>query len=173
MLMRRGYDVYESELIGQVGMVVSEVGVEQVFLTQKDMKAYLMAHTELERDIELCKEVRQQIEEYFIGKRLTFDVPLVMEGTPFRIQVWKALTEIPYGETRSYGQLAEYIGNPKACRAVGGANNANNLPILIPCHRVIGSTGKLIGFMGTRTDIQALLLRHEKNVLAKKQEEEI
>lgn len=171
--MRRGYDVYESKLIGQVGMVVSEVGVEQVFLTEEDMKAYLSEHTEVKRDAALCKEVRQQIEEYFLGKRLTFDVPLVIEGTPFRKQVWKALIEIPYGETRSYGALAAYIGNPKACRAIGGANHANNLPILIPCHRVVGSNGKLVGFMGSRTDIQELLLTHEKKVLSKNKEEQI
>ena len=151
MLMRRGYDVYESELIGQVGMVVSEIGVEQVFLTEEEIKHYLREHTELKRDVALCQEVKQQIEEYFLGQRLRFELPLVIEGTPFRKQVWKALTEIPYGETRSYGELAEYIGNPKACRAVGGANHANNLPILIPCHRVVGANGKLVGFMGART----------------------
>ena len=171
--MRRGYDVYESELIGQVGMVVSEKGVEQVFLTEEEIKHYLIEHTELKIDVALCQHVKQQIEEYFLGQRLTFDVPLVIEGTPFRKQVWKALTEIPYGETRSYGELAAYIGKPKACRAVGGANHANNLPILIPCHRVVGATGKLVGFMGKRTDIQELLLTHEKGVLLKKKEAQI
>lgn len=171
--MRRGYDVYESELIGQVGMVVSERGVEQVFLTEEEIKNYLREHAELKRDVALCQEVKQQIKEYFLGQRLTFEVPLAIEGTPFRREVWKALTEIPYGETRSYGELAAYIGKPKACRAVGGANHANNIPLLIPCHRVIGGNGKLVGFMGARTDIQALLLMHERNVLARKQEEEI
>lgn len=167
--MRRGYDVYESELIGQVGIVVCEAGVEQVFLTEEEMKVYLSVHTELKKDEALCKEARQQIEEYFLGKRLVFDVPLVIEGTSFRRQVWKALTEIPYGETKSYGALAEYIGKPKACRAVGGANRANNLPIFIPCHRVVGSTGKLVGFMGARTDIQERLLRHEKETTIKRE----
>ena len=170
--MRRGYDLFESRLIGLVGMVVSEMGVEQVFLLEEHLREYLSANPEVKKDSALCKEVRQQLEEYFSGKRLDFDLPLVMEGTPFRKKVWQALMEIPYGETRSYGEVATYIGNPKACRAVGGANNANNLPILIPCHRVVGSTGKLVGFMGTRTDVQKRLLTHEQEIIARKREEE-
>lgn len=170
--MRRGYDFYESRLIGRVGMIVSEAGVEQVFLLEEHMNAYLSENPEVKKDIALCKEVRQQLEEYFLGKRLEFDLPLVIEGTPFRKKVWQALMEIPYGETRSYGELAAYIGKPKACRAVGGANHANNLPILIPCHRVVGSTGKLVGFMGTRIDVQERLLTHEKEIIAKKRDEE-
>ena len=170
--MRRGYDLFESRLIGLVGMVVSEMGVEQVFLLEEHLREYLSANPEVKKDSALCKEVREQLEEYFSGKRLDFDLPLVIEGTPFRKKVWQALMEIPYGETRSYGEVATYIGNPKACRAVGGANNANNLPILIPCHRVVGSTGKLVGFMGTRTDVQACLLAHEQGIIAKKREKE-
>lgn len=170
--MRRGYDLFESRLMGLVGMVVSEMGVEQVFLLEEHMRDYLNANPEIKKDVALCKEVRRQLEEYFLGKRLDFDLPLVIEGTPFRKQVWQALMEIPYGETRSYGELATSIGNPKACRAVGGANHANNLPILIPCHRVVGSTGKLVGFMGTRIDVQERLLAHEQEIIAKKKEEE-
>ena len=167
--MKRGYDIYESELIGKVGIVVSEAGVEQVFLTEEEIEAYLNSHTHLKKDEALCKQAKQQIEEYFLGKRLVFDVPLVMAGTSFRKQVWETLIEIPYGETRSYGEVAACIGKPKACRAVGGANRANELPIFIPCHRVVGSTGKLVGFMGARTDIQEQLLRHEKDVIVKRE----
>ena len=166
--MRRGYDLYESRLMGNIGMVVSEVGVEHIFLLEEHMQAYLDTHPEVKRDVVLCQEVRNQLEEYFLGKRLKFDLPLVLEGTPFRKQVWQSLMEIPYGETRTYGELAAHMGNPKACRAVGGANRENHLPIIIPCHRVIGSTGKLVGFMGTRIDVKASLLEHEKETIAQK-----
>lgn len=169
--MKRGYDLYESQLMGPIGMVVSEEGVEQIFLVEEHMKAYLNEHPEVKKDEMLCKEVKKQLEEYFFGMRLSFDLPLVMNGTPFRQQVWQALMKIPYGETRSYRELAASIGNPKACRAVGGANRVNHLPIIIPCHRVVGSTGKLVGFMGTRIDIKEQLLAHEKETLGKKRDD--
>ena len=93
-------------------------------------------------------EARRQLLEYFDRKRQTFDVPLDPQGTPFQRQVWDALVAIPYGETRSYGQQAESIGRAGAQRAVGAANGRNPIAIIIPCHRVIGSTGKLTGFGG-------------------------
>ena len=89
-----------------------------------------------------------QLREYFAGRRTDFDLPLALEGTPFQRSVWRALQEIPYGETISYGELARRVGNPKASRAVGSANGANRIPIVIPCHRVIASGGKLGGFGG-------------------------
>lgn len=94
----------------------------------------------------LTNEAANQIQEYLAGKRKSFDLPLDPAGTPFQKKVWQALAEIPYGETRSYQQVASAIGNPKAMRAVGGANNKNPLPILIPCHRVIGVNGDLVGY---------------------------
>ena len=90
----------------------------------------------------------EQLEAYFAGKRTTFSLPLRPAGTAFQLAVWQALTEIPYGETRSYGEIAAAVGNPKAARAVGMANNRNPISILIPCHRVIGSTGALVGYGG-------------------------
>lgn len=90
----------------------------------------------------------QQINEYLQGTRKTFDLPLQLNGTDFQKSVWNALCQIPYGETRSYQQIADTIGNPKAVRAVGMANNKNPLPIIIPCHRVIGKNGKLVGYAG-------------------------
>jgi methylated-DNA-[protein]-cysteine S-methyltransferase len=93
-------------------------------------------------------EVIRQLNEYFAGDLKEFDLPLAPEGTPFQVSVWSALRTIPYGETISYAQLAKRIGNPKAVRAVGRANGANPLPIIIPCHRVIGSDGDLTGFGG-------------------------
>jgi len=89
-----------------------------------------------------------QLEEYFAGKRRTFDLPLAPRGTDFQQRVWRALREIPYGNTISYGELARRIGKPSAPRAVGLANGANPLPIIVPCHRVIGTNGSLTGFGG-------------------------
>ena len=94
------------------------------------------------------KEVCVQLEAYFEGDLQDFDLPLAPEGTEFQQRVWDALTEIPYGETWSYGELARHIGKPKASRAVGAANGLNPIPVIIPCHRVIGGSGKLTGFGG-------------------------
>ena len=93
-------------------------------------------------------EVIRQLRAYFRGERKEFDLPLAPEGTEFQVRVWNRLRTIPYGETISYAQLAERIGNPKAVRAVGLANGSNPIPIIIPCHRVIGSDGSLTGFGG-------------------------
>ena len=94
------------------------------------------------------REVVQQLRSYFAGKRTSFDLPLVLEGTEFQKKVWTALQKIPYGETTSYKELAEKVGKPTAVRAVGAANGANPIPIIIPCHRVIGNDGSLTGFGG-------------------------
>ncbi len=94
------------------------------------------------------REAVRQLEAYFAGALTDFSLELAPRGTPFQLAVWRALSEIPYGETRSYGELARAIGRPKASRAVGAANGSNPLPIVVPCHRVIGSSGKLTGFGG-------------------------
>lgn len=91
---------------------------------------------------------RIQLEEYFEGKRKEFDLPLQAAGTDFQKKVWQALREIPYGETASYGGIAEKIGNKNACRAVGMANNRNPIAVIIPCHRVVGADGSLTGYAG-------------------------
>lgn len=96
----------------------------------------------------LLEEAKRELLEYLEGNRREFSLPLKPEGTEFQKRVWKALTAIPYGETRTYGQIAAQIGNPKACRAVGMANHKNPLPIMIPCHRVIGTGGSLVGYGG-------------------------
>ncbi len=99
-------------------------------------------------DARPLKEVIRQLRAYFTGKLEAFDFPLAPEGTEFQQKVWRRLLDIPYGETTSYGELARRIGNPNACRAVGLANGSNPIPIIIPCHRVIGSNGKLTGYGG-------------------------
>jgi len=107
-------------------------------------------------------EAVRQLIEYFSGKRADFDLPLAPEGTAFQRNVWRQLQEIPYGQTISYGELARRVGNPKASRAVGSANGANPLPIVIPCHRVIAGDGTLGGFGGglpTKQTLLALELR--------------
>lgn len=105
-------------------------------------------------------EVRRQLAEYFAGERKEFDVPLALDGTEFQVSVLEALQRIPYGETTSYGAIAKQIGRPKAVRAVGAANGRNPIPIIVPCHRVIGSSGDLTGF-GGGLDTKAELLRLE------------
>lgn len=97
---------------------------------------------------ELLSMATIQLDEYFQGKRTTFSLPFKLIGTPFQLAVWKELQNIPYGQTTSYKEIAQKINKPKAYRAVGMANNKNPLPIIIPCHRVIGSNGKLIGYAG-------------------------
>lgn len=97
---------------------------------------------------ELLSMATIQLDEYFQGKRTTFSLPFKLTGTPFQLAVWKELQNIPYGKTISYKEIAQKINKPKAYRAVGMANNKNPLPIIIPCHRVIGSNGKLIGYAG-------------------------
>jgi methylated-DNA-[protein]-cysteine S-methyltransferase len=93
-------------------------------------------------------EVRRQLDAYFAGKLERFDLPLSPRGTPFQMQVWSALREIPYGTTASYGDIARAVGQPDAARAVGGANNRNPIAIIVPCHRVIGASGSLTGYGG-------------------------
>lgn len=112
---------------------------------------------EWEPDRATLKEPEQQLTAYFSGKLRAFDVPLAPAGTTFQQQVWRALCDIPYGETTSYGELAQRIGNPKAVRAVGLANGSNPIAIIIPCHRVIGSDGSLIGYGGGLPIKKALL----------------
>ena len=107
---------------------------------------------------------RKQLDGSFAGKRRTFDIPLAPRGTAFQTRVWSALTKIPYGETKSYGAIAATIGSPKAVRAVGAANGRNPIPIIIPCHRVIGANGSLTGFGGGMA-WKELLLDLEKGAL--------
>lgn len=105
----------------------------------------------------LVGEALRQLGEYFAGRRTKFDLPLAPRGTEFQRTVWKSLQDIPYGQTISYGELAKRVGNPKASRAVGAANGSNPIPIVIPCHRVIGANGKLTGFGGGLPTKEALL----------------
>lgn len=106
---------------------------------------------------EVLDEAERQLREYFIGERTDFDLPLAPVGTPFQLSVWSALQEIPYGQTWTYGQLATRVGNPNASRAVGLANGRNPISVIVPCHRVIGANGKLVGYGGGLDRKQVLL----------------
>lgn len=112
------------------------------------------------RDDSVLRSAKASLDAYFGGRTRSFDLPLVMRGTPFQKKVWQVLRTIPYGETRSYRWLAETVGNPAASRAVGAANGANPIPIIVPCHRVIGANGALTGF-GGGIDTKRFLLELE------------
>ena len=113
-------------------------------------------------DSPLLRRAVRELNEYFAGVRKTFDLPLRPKGTPFRLKVWRALGQIPYGQTCSYAELARRAGNIKACRAVGGANHHNPIPVIIPCHRVIGADGSLTGYGGGLDKKQFLLALEQR-----------
>lgn len=129
--------------IGTIGIAEENGAITNLYFskTVADSKVIL-------EETVILQEANKQLQEYFAGKRSVFDLPLALKGTAFQQKVWQALKEIPFGETKSYGEIAKSIGQPKASRAVGGANNKNPLPIFIPCHRVIGANGKLVGYAG-------------------------
>ncbi len=116
-------------------------------------------------DVAFFRDAVEQLLAYFAGELKQFNLKLNPQGTPFQQSVWSGLQRIPFGETISYGELARRIDNPKSCRAVGRANGANPIPIIIPCHRVIGSTGALVGFTAG-LDAKAWLLNHESGLFA-------
>lgn len=117
-----------------------------------------------ERETELLREAASQLAAYFAGERKAFNLPLRMEGTAFQKAVWNALREIPYGETRSYKEIAQRVGNPNASRAVGMANHRNPIGIIVPCHRVVGADGKLTGYAGGIAAKDYLLQLERRNL---------
>lgn len=146
---------YISTEFGKVGIAEDEIGITDVFFKSEEPQKNLQ-----ENETPLLKEAARQLLEYFAGSRKEFDFPLSMSGTEFQVAVWKALQTIPYGETYSYKKIAEQIGNPKACRAVGMANHKNPICIIVPCHRVIGHNGKLVGY-GSGLKMKEKLLKLE------------
>ena len=140
--------------------------IGKIFITEKDNKicaVSLADKIECEtKETPLIKETYEQLTEYFDKKRKTFELSLLLEGTEFQKKVWHALIEIPYGETMTYKQIAAKIGNSSAQRAVGMANHNNKIMIIIPCHRVIGSNGKLTGYAGG-LDVKQYLLKLEQD----------
>ncbi len=134
--------------VGPLKLVASADGLAAI-LWEKDRPGRVRLNMVAQADDHpFLLEAERQLEDYFAGKRKAFDLPLDLAGTPFQKKVWAALLTIPFGETRSYGQLAAQIGSPAAVRAVGAANGRNPISIVAPCHRVVGSGGELTGFAG-------------------------
>ncbi len=148
--------------VGYLRLVASEKGLAAI-LWENDNPQRVRSQSEREdRGNTILLKTEQQLNEYFAGTRESFSVPLDFEGTAFQKTVWKALLTIPYGETRTYGQIAKQIGNERAMRAVGAASGKNPISIIAPCHRVIGASGELTGFAGG-LEIKALLLNLERS----------
>ncbi len=158
--MTEYYNIYNSPL-GPIHIVLDQIGVKRIILFEEDWEEYLKENPHIKLNEEKPKDAITQLDEYFKGQRKDFDLSLSIEGTEFRQKVWKALMEIPYGEIRTYSEIAEKIGNPKAVRAVGQANKDNQIPIIIPCHRVIGKSGNLVGYARDRVYVKEYLLKLE------------
>lgn len=147
------YVYYYDTPVGRLGIAENGSAITHVLFEGWDIEAQ-------ERETPGIAKAAQQLDEYFRGERTRFDLPIDPQGTEFQRACWKALVAIPYGETRSYSDQARSVGNPRACRAVGSANNKNPIPFIIPCHRVVGADGKLVGYAGG-IDIKEFLLRLE------------
>jgi len=157
-IVSKGNIFYYDTDIGKIGIVENGEKITNLFF---EIDSYEKGYTIKETDI--LKEANKQLHEYLMGCRIKFSLPLAPSGTEFRKSVWNSLCDISYGETKSYKEIAENIGNPKASRAVGSANNKNPIPIFIPCHRVIGSSGKLVGYRGG-LKMKEQLLNLEKTI---------
>jgi len=157
--MNLAYKFVESP-VGALKLVASDKGLAAILWENDSPRRVPLSGLVEDNKHPVLLKVERQLQEYFAGSRRAFDLPLDMRGTAFQKDVWEALLAIPYGETRSYGQLAKQLGRPSASRAVGAANGRNPISIVVPCHRVIGSTGKLTGFAGG-LDIKARLLNLE------------
>ncbi len=155
------YCLFDSP-IGPLLIAGDQEGVRHIQFPQEG-KAAKPERGWIEANSGAVAEAVAQLRQYFAGRRSEFDLPLAPQGTPFQLAVWRELQKIPYGQTISYGELARRIGNPKASRAVGSANGANQIPIVIPCHRVIAAGGKLGGF-GGGLPVKEALLAHERRV---------
>ncbi|MEQ8196878.1 MAG: methylated-DNA--[protein]-cysteine S-methyltransferase [Clostridiaceae bacterium] len=151
--MNNGF--YYETTIGRIGIVENGREIIQLYYVTDIPENINIVETPL------LKKASEQLQEYLAGKRKIFDLPLAPKGTEFQQKVWKALQEIPYGKTVSYKDIAKCIGNINACRAVGMANNKNPIFIFIPCHRVIGADGRLVGYAGG-LDLKEKLLEMEK-----------
>jgi methylated-DNA-[protein]-cysteine S-methyltransferase len=149
--------------VGKIKLVAGNKGLSAILWEKEDPTRVPLKKLIEKNDHPVLLETERQLQEYFKGARKSFLLELDFNGTDFQKKVWKALLEIPYGETRTYGQIAKQLGDPKSVRAVGAANGKNPISIIAPCHRVIGASGKLTGFAGGLKN-KALLLNLEKPV---------
>lgn len=134
--------------LGNMTVVELDGGIAEVYFSEEESQREFTRKDFEEKETPLLKKAKKELQEYGRGERSAFDLPLNAEGTGFQKTVWEALCTIPYGETRSYKQIAEQVGNPKGSRAVGMANHNNPISIIVPCHRVVGSNGSLTGYAG-------------------------
>lgn len=139
---------YYDTKIGRLGIREDGEGITHIYFREANVDVEIKSNKLVIQESDLIKKTYIQLKEYMEGQRKQFDLPLNPKGTEFQRKVWNALTKIPYGETRSYKDIAIAVGNEKASRAVGMANNKNPIPIVIPCHRVVGSNKKLVGYAG-------------------------
>ncbi|MDE0497850.1 MAG: methylated-DNA--[protein]-cysteine S-methyltransferase [Acidimicrobiaceae bacterium] len=146
--------------IGPLGLVATDEGLRVVSWRGDETSVKLPDDMVEDPDHPILRQAAHELSEYFDGDRTSFDVPLDLRGTPFQEAAWRALGDIPYGSTRSYGEQAALVGRPRAVRAIGQANGRNPVPIVLPCHRVIGADGSLTGF-GGGLDLKTQLLQHE------------
>ena len=142
------FNTFMDSPVGRLKLVASDKGLAAVLWENDSPRRVPLTDLKEDANHPVLRKAEQQLREYFAGKRRSFSLPLDMQGTPFQKDVWQALLDIPFGETRSYGELARLLGRPSASRAVGAANGRNPLSIVVPCHRVIGTSGKLTGFAG-------------------------
>ena len=149
--------------LGDITAVADDAGLTQVILAGDDGSVL----AEATEGGPIADAAAQQLAEYFAGERMAFDVPLAPQGTEFQMTVWKALGDVPFGTTATYGEIARAIGQLTATRAVGAANGRNPIPIIIPCHRVIGASGELTGYSGGGgIETKRRLLDHESGTLS-------
>jgi methylated-DNA-[protein]-cysteine S-methyltransferase len=146
--------------VGKLKLVASGTGLIAILWENDNPRRVPLTDMVEDNSQSILLEAERQLKEYFAGQRSSFSVPLDMRGTSFQKDVWRALLTIPFGKTLSYGQIANQLGRPSARRAVGAANGRNPISIVVPCHRVVGSTGKLTGFAGG-LDVKAHLLNLE------------
>jgi methylated-DNA-[protein]-cysteine S-methyltransferase len=156
------YDYFDTGLIGTLTLVGDEQGLRRIVFPKENNPATIQ--DDWRKRPEFFAPVKAQLRAYFKGELKRFDLALTPVGTPFQLKVWQALLAVPYGELVSYKTIAEAIGNPKAVRAVGGAIGKNPIPIVVPCHRCIGSDGSLTGF-GGGLDTKKRLIELERSTL--------
>jgi methylated-DNA-[protein]-cysteine S-methyltransferase len=165
--MNYAYKIISSP-VGELKLVASDKGLVAILWENVNPKSVKLGVLVENHDHPVLLETERQLKEYFQGNRKSFSLKLHLTGTKFQNDVWQALLAIPFGETRSYGQLARQLGNPRATRAVGAANGRNPIPIVVPCHRVIGASGELTGFGGgLKTKAHLLELESNQQILTR------
>ncbi|MCX7842582.1 MAG: methylated-DNA--[protein]-cysteine S-methyltransferase [Clostridia bacterium] len=160
--MELSYDSYISP-VGNIHIVADEAGIREISIASAKSEEKNKVYAQMQKGSRICSEAAKQLQEYFTGKRREFDLPLTLEGTDFCKKVWKELLKIPFGETRSYSDIASAVGSPKGFRAIGQANRRNPIAIVVPCHRVLGKNGSMTGYMGNKINIKQMLLQLESN----------